>query len=75
MVRQVRREGLGVARGRLVIWLRLRGDVWLVWLMKVHGTHVNRMWRRLLTEERVQSLGRRGVRWREHRGSVREMGV
>lgn len=48
MVRQVRRERLGGAGGRLVVRLRLRGDARLV--------QVKRMGRWFLTEERVHSL-------------------
>lgn len=88
MVGEVRRERLGAAEGsvglrraghkwRLVIRLRLRGDVGLVRRMQVKLAYVNRVGRGLLTEVRVQGLGLRGVsgtRGEEWR-SVRKMGV
>lgn len=81
MVRHVRGERLGAADGRLVIRLRLCGDVWLVRGVQVKLAHVNRMWRRVLTEERVQSLGLRRERgvgqriWGEDWRSVGKVGV
>lgn len=64
MVGEVRRERLGAGEGsvwlrgggdegRLVVRLRLGGDVWLV---QVELAHVNRVWRRFLTQERVECL-------------------